>query len=227
MAEDAPAPKPPPPRASFTRTLMFMMFFLTLFVLVDPGLRESFGLLAGAAFNPAIGFGAAYPVITILIAGSITTIISSVVRHVFTDWVKMTRFNKQMAALRKATMETLRKGNPNKVQKLREQQMELQRQNLGVQLAPLKSMAFTFILFVAIFTWLTQFVYVDAYNAGRIYFAVPWSGIVDLRGFYVFPAWVLLYSLLAIPIGQIVSRLLRFLSFRKRLAALGAQEGVG
>jgi len=203
------------------------MFILTLFVMFDPGLRDSFGRLAGAAFYPAIGFGSAYPVITILLAGSITTVISSLVRHVFTDWVRMTRFNKQMGAVRKATMESLRKGNPGKVQKLREQQMELQRKNLDVQFSPMKSMVFTFILFIAMFTWLAQFVYVDAYSAGRVYFAVPWSDVVDLRAFYVLPAWVLLYSLLAIPIGQIVSRLLRFLTFRKRLAALGAQEGVG
>ena len=222
MAEDAPAPKPPPPRASFTRTLMFMMFFLTLFVLVDPGLRESFGLLAGAAFNPAIGFGAAYPVITILIAGSITTIISSVVRHFFTDWVKTTRVNKQDAAIRKATLEAVRQGNRSKAAKLREVQMSKQAETLEVRFAPMKSMAVTFLLFILVFSWLGQFVYGNVGSAGTVFFAVPWQAQTDLRAAYLFPAWILLYSLLAIPIGQIVTRVLKFVSFRKRLAAMGS-----
>ena len=225
MAEDTPASRPPPPKPSFMRTLMFMMVFLTLFVLFDEGLRNAFGQAVGAVFNPLIGFGAAYPVLTILLAGSFTTVVSSLVRHVFTDWVKMTRFNKQMTALRKASMEALRRGNPGKVQKLREAQLNLQKEFMDVQFAPMKSMAFTFLFFIVFFSWLSTFVYVDVASAGHVQFAVPWSYAVDLRNFYVLPAWILLYSLLAIPIGQIVSRLLRYLSFRKRLASLGAQDG--
>lgn len=204
-----------------------MLFFLGIMVMFDNNLRQSFGNLAGAVLYPTLGFGAAYPVITILVAGSITTIISSVVRHMFTDWVKMQRFNKQMAAIRKATMEALRKGNPGKVQKLREAQVGLQKEGLDVQFAPMKSMAVTFLLFIVFFTWLANFVYLDVAAAGHVEFAVPWSNTVNLGSFYVLPAWILLYSLLALPIGQIVSRLLRFLSFRKRLAALRAQGAIG
>ena len=204
---------------------MFMMFFLTLFVLIDPGLRAGLGVAAGAVFNPTIGFGTAYPVITLLVAGSLTTVISSLVRHVFTDWVRMTRYSRQMAALRKSMMETLRKGNPAKVQKLREAQQALQRANMDTQFAPMKSMAFTFLLFITIFTWLSQFVYVDTFAAGHTYFAVPWSYGASLTDSYVLPTWILLYSLLALPIGQIVTRLLKFLSFRKRLAAIEASGG--
>ena len=218
--------RPPPPKPSFTRSLMFMMFILTIFVMIDPGLRAGMGIAAGAVFNPTIGFGTAYPVLTLLVAGSLTTVISSLVRHVFTDWVKMTRYSRQMAALRKASMEALRRGNPTKVQKIRESQRELQRANLDTQFAPMKSMAFTFLLFIVIFTWLSQFVYVDTVAAGHAYFAVPWSDNVNLTdGSYVLPTWILLYSLLAIPIGQIVTRVLKFLSFRKRLAALEAVGG--
>lgn len=204
-----------------------MLFFLGIMVMFDNNLRQSFGSLAGAVLYPTLGFGAAYPVITILVAGSITTVISSVVRHVFTDWVKMQRFNKQMASIRKATMEALRKGNPGKVQKLRQAQLDLQKEGLDVQFAPMKSMAVTFLLFIVFFTWLANFVYLDVAAAGHVEFAVPWAPSVNLGSFYVLPAWILLYSLLALPIGQIVSRLLRFLSFRKRLAALRAQGAIG
>lgn len=223
MAEDELPKRPPPRKPSFTRTLMFMMFFLTLFVLIDENLRAAFGAGAQAVFGPTIGFGAAYPVITILLAGCVTTIVSSLLRHVFTDWIKMSRVSKRTAAIRKAQMEALRRGNPAKVQKLRELQASMQADTMDVQFQPMKSMAFTFLLFIVIFAWLSTFVYLEAFSAGRVHFAVPWQPNTDLRAAYVFPAWILLYSLLAIPVSQIVTRLLKFLQFRKRLAALGAQ----
>ena len=220
-----PVRPPPSPRASMSRTLMFMMFFLTLFVILDPNLRNLLASAANAVFYPTIGMGTAFPVITILLAGSLTTIISSLLRHVFTDWIKMTRVNKQMGSLRKAQMEALRRGNPAKVQKLRELQREMQAQSMDVTFSPMKSMAFTMLLFIVIFAWLSTFVYLYAVQLGHVYFAVPWQYNVDLRASYGFPAWVLLYSLLAIPVGQVVTRLLRFLQFRKRLAARQAEGG--
>jgi uncharacterized membrane protein (DUF106 family) len=205
------------------RTLLYTMFFMTLFVVLSPDLRNSFGAAAAALFWPTIGFGAAYPVITILLAGCLTTTVSSIARHVFTDWVKMTRVNKQIGAIRKAQMEALRHGNPTKVAKLKELQTSMQAETLEVQFAPMKSMAVTFLLFIVIFAWLGQFVYSDVFRAGTVYFAVPWQAQTDLRAGYVFPAWILLYSLLAIPLGQIVTRVLKFLSFRRRLAAMGSE----
>lgn len=204
---------------------MFMMFFLTLFVLIDPTLRGALGTAAGAVFGPTIGFGAAFPVITILIAGTITTLISSSLRHVFTDWVKMTRVNKRMSAIRKAQMDALRKGNQAKVQKLRQQIQGMQKETFDVQLAPMKSMAFTFLLFIIIFAWLNDFVYFEVLSAGRTLFSVPWSPHASLVASYVLPSWILLYSLLAIPVSQVVTRVLRYVSFRKRLDALDAGAG--
>lgn len=202
---------------------MFMMIFLTLFVLIDPTLRSAFAVAAGAVFEPTIGFGGAYPVITILIAGTITTLISSILRHVFTDWVRMTRVNKRMSAIRKAQMEAMRKGNPAKVQKLKELTASMQKDTFDVQLQPMKSMAFTFLLFIVIFAWLNNFVYLEVASAGRVVFSVPWSPHASLVASYVLPAWILLYSLLAIPVGQVVARVLKFVSFRKKLDTLRAE----
>ena len=99
----------------------------------------------------------------------------------------------------------------------------MQAESLDVKFAPLKSMAVTFLLFIVVFAWLGQFVYQDVRDAGTVFFAVPWQSHTDLRAAYLFPAWILLYSLLAIPIGQIVSRVLKYVSFRKRLAAMGSE----
>src|SRR5437867_1374753 len=38
---------------------------------------------------------------------------------------------------------------------------------------------------------------------------------------FLFPSWILLYSLLAIPFSQVVQRVLKYFTFRKRLQDLG------
>ena len=40
------------------------------------------------------------------------------------------------------------------------------------------------------------------------------------------PNWVLLYSLMTLPFGQVLQRLLKLFSFSKKLRALEAGEGV-
>lgn len=221
--DDTTVVRRPPAKPSMGRTFLYMMFAFTLLVLIDPGLRLTLGLAAAAVFWPTIGFGAAYPVVTILLAGCLTTTVSSIARHVFTDWVKTTRVNKRMAAVRKAEMEALRQGNRTKVAKIKQVRMAMQAETLDVQFAPMKSMAVTFLLFILVFSWLGQFVYTNVFSAGTVFFAVPWQSHTDLRAAYLFPAWILLYSLLALPIGQIVSRVLKYISFRKRLAAMGSE----
>jgi len=114
MVEETPARRRPP-KPSFQRTLMYMMVFLTLFVLIDNNLRIAFGNAVGYVFGPTIGFGGAFPLLSLFLAGAFTTLISALSRHVFTDWVKMTRVNKKMRALQKAQMEALRRGNTQKM----------------------------------------------------------------------------------------------------------------
>ena len=49
---------------------------------------------------------------------------------------------------------------------------------------------------------------------------IPW-GTVDLtQTFWFFPAWILIYSLISIPLGQIITRLVRAYQFKRHLAKL-------
>lgn len=90
-----------------------------------------------------------------------------------------------------------------------------------MQTTPIKSMAWTLFLFIVIFTWLRLFVDVVLNNLGNQWIAVPWSNHVYLNSVYVLPSWVLLYSLLAIPFGQIITRVLKYVRFRRRLEKMG------
>lgn len=218
----APPARPrPTPRQSLQRFLMIFLAITAFWALFFPEVGNAFGLAAGVILFPLIGFGGQFPVITILLAGVLTTIVSSVVRHFLTPWARMSKMNVVMGSLRKEQMEALRKGNRGKVQKLRTKQAELMAQYQDVQLVPLKSMAWTMLLFVVIFSWLRLFVDATLVQQGNLWFAVPWSPGAFFLATYVFPAWILLYSLLAIPYSQVLSRVLKYVSFRKKLEDLG------
>lgn len=196
---------------------MIFLGLLAIWAIVDPQLSQAFGSLAGTVLYPVIGFNGAAPVITILIAGLLTTSISSLLRHHYTDWIKMMRFQRTSAALRKEQMDAVRKGNQSQVSKFREIQQDLMRKNMDIQFAPMKSMAWTFFLFIVIFTWLRFFVDQVLGAIGNQYFAVPWSPRVFMEASFVLPSWILMYSLLAIPFGQIMARVLKYIRFRKVL----------
>jgi len=76
--------------------------------------------------------------------------------------------------------------------------------------------------FIVMIVWLRLFVDTVLLDHGNQWITVPWSTHVFLPlGVVIMPAWLLLYSLLAVPFGQIVTRILRYIRFRRRLQAMG------
>ncbi|MCG7845168.1 MAG: EMC3/TMCO1 family protein, partial [Methanomassiliicoccales archaeon] len=82
----------------------------------------------------------------------------------------------------------------------------------------LKLMPVTMLIIIPIFAWIA--VFVGGLDSTLI--TVPWSNLADLNASYLFPSWILLYSLISVPFGQLLSRGLRYYSFKKRLNQLTA-----
>ncbi len=215
-------PRPAMGKGSFQRFIMIFLGMLALFSFIDPGLSQGFAAVAGAVLFPVIGFGGRYPAITILLAGMLTTSISSILRHYHMDWVKMARNQKVMAAFRKENMDAMRKGNQSKIAKMKKIQQGLMKENSEVSLNSMKPVIYTFFLFIVLFVWLRVFVDQTLSRLGNMYIAVPWAPQVYLEYVPIWlPSWILLYSLLAIPIGQVITRVLKYISFRRKLEAMG------
>ena len=211
-----------PAKGSFTRFLMIFLFLLAIVAIFDPQMSQGFGALAGFVLYPVIGFGGRFPVITVLLAGALTTGLSSVLRDHYTDWVKMVRTQKTTSAWQKALREAMRKGNKSEVTKLNKIREGFMKDQMDMQLNSMKPLAWTFFLFIVLFAWLSVFVNATLATVGGQYFAVPWASNVYVNYVpFLFPSWILLYSLLAIPIGQILTRVLKYVRFRKKLQAMG------
>ena len=209
-------------KGSFTRFLMIFLFLLAIVAIFDPSMSQGFGSLAGFVLYPVIGFGGRFPVITVLLAGAMTTGISSILRDHYTDWIKMVRMQKTTSAWQKVQREAMRKGNKAEMAKLAKIREGFMKDQMDVQLNSMKPLAWTFFLFIVLFAWLSVFVNATLAAVGGQYFAVPWATNVYVNYVpFLFPSWILLYSLLAIPIGQILTRVLKYVRFRKKLQARG------
>ncbi len=218
------APRSPlaPGKGSFTRFLMIFLFLLAIVAIFDPPMAQGFGSIAGLVLSPLIGFGGKFPVITVLLAGAMTTGISSILRDHYTDWIKMVRMQKTTSAWQKALREAMRKGNKSEINKMNKIREGFMKDQMDVQLNSMKPLAWTFFLFIVLFAWLSVFVNSTLATTGGQYFAVPWAPNVYVNYVpFLFPSWILLYSLLAIPIGQILTRVLKYVRFRKKLLKMG------
>jgi uncharacterized membrane protein (DUF106 family) len=133
----------------------------------------------------------------------------------------MARTQRLMRAWSRERMEAMRKGQQTRLQMLMEAQKGFAKDQMEMMTSPYKATAWTMFFFIVIFVWLRLFVDNVLQNLGNQWIAVPWSTHVFLNSAYLLPSWVLLYSLLAIPFGQIITRVLRYVRFRRRLLAMG------
>jgi uncharacterized membrane protein (DUF106 family) len=208
------------PGGGMSRFFTIFMFILAVFVMFDPVLRDALGNIVGMGLGPVIGFGGNYPTLTLILAGIVMTGLTIVVRHFFTDYVQQAESQKIVGAFNKELRKARLDNNTFKTKKLMEQQPKIMEKSMKMTGSQLKLMPVTLLIVIPIFAWVAFFM--NQVTSPLI--AVPWSYNVDLNilamGF--FPNWVLLYSLISIPFGQILSRLLRYYDFKKRLNVLAA-----
>jgi uncharacterized membrane protein (DUF106 family) len=211
-----------PQRPEFgSQLVMLMAFMVAIVVLFDNNLRQTLGNIVGIGLMPLVGFGGDYPVITLVCTGLIMTFFSVTVRHFFIDWVAMARNQRMMSAFQKEMREARTTNNTFKLKKLTEIQPQMTAQSLKSTQAQFKLMPMTMIVIIPIFAWLSNFVSQDLSST---IFSVPWEFNADMKNSNVLPNWILLYSLVTIPFGQVLQRTLKFFSFSKKLHQLEHEE---
>jgi uncharacterized membrane protein (DUF106 family) len=213
------------PKPDMTNQLvMLLAFMVALFIMFDNDLRQSLGRAVGVALYPLVGFDGRFPVITLLLTGLIMSVFSITVRHFFIDWVGQARNQRIGSAFQKELREARKSNNTYRLKKLMEMQPQMMQQQLKASQTQLRLMPVTLIVIIPIFAWLSNFVYVDL---DYTMFSVPWEHNASMKNTNVLPNWILLYSLMTIPFGQVVTRLLKYFSFSRRLRGLEKKEAQG
>ncbi|MHB8632409.1 MAG: DUF106 domain-containing protein [Thermoplasmatota archaeon] len=215
MAESAPAR--PPARGQFLQLLSYGFMFLILF---NPGLRQLTGQYAGYVVDPVLGFGDRYPVLTILLVGAISVILTTIIRHFTTDWLEMAKFQAYQRAFSAELRKAQKDNNTYKIKKLQEKQPEVMQRMQEVQRKQMAAMPLTMLVSTPLYTWLWA-IYLP--RLGYWHFAAPWNTHVDLltrngilAGSSVLPHWTLLLSALTVPLGMVIQRTMKFLSWKER-----------
>jgi len=192
--------KPPAIGGTFL-TMMFM-----LWIIINPELRDFMGETAGTVLEPRITFDYQYPVLTFLFAGIIMISFTTIIRHFIIDWEKMAEIQTKMGAYNKEMGEARQSANEAKMKKLfamQPQIMMLQSEMMSNQMKP---MAFTMIIAIPIIMWLRIFVN----GLDLQVMSLPWEPNYSLdEDLWILPHWILVYSGLSLPFGQIIMRVLK------------------
>ena len=213
MAESAvvaPAAGPAKPKSGSLVT--FVSFAVMLFILFNNNLRLQLGKYVGVVLNPAIGFGGKFPVLTILISGTLLVVLTTVIRHFTTDWLEQAKFSTYMRAFNKELMAARKENNSYKTKKLMDRQPELLQKQQEVSAKQMRTMPLTMVVVVPLFAWLFLFLSTLDYW----WYSAPWNPRVDMFAATVFPHYILLYMTLSIPLGALVQKAMKYASWKER-----------
>lgn len=212
--------------------LTIFMMIMVLFIMLNPELRIGLGEALGTILNPAVGFDGKYPVITLLLAGLLMTVITTLLRHKFTKWIDMAKSQHKMKHFQKEFKEARLSGNQLKINRLTDIQKGLMKEQMQTSNTQMRLMPITMIVVIPIFAWI-GWSFIEN-TVSNMTFSVPWAFNVSLLGrgpvFGVMPLWIFIYSLVSIPFGQVFQKTLKYFDFKKRLEVLewsdnGAEGG--
>ena len=188
---------------------MFLTMFLMLYIIINPGLRVTMGEVAETLLEPRIGFDGAYPAVTILLAWMVMIGGTTVIRHLLVDWQQMAEVQLKMQAYNKALSAARKEGQQARVQKLMKMQPEVLMLQSGMMSNQMRPMVFTMLIAIPIIMWLYEFTAGLPVQA----LSLPWEPHWELQErLWILPHWIVIYSVMALPFGQILLRGLKLAS---------------
>lgn len=199
--------------------LLLLGVLVVLFMMFDPTLRALVAEYVGYALNPLFGRDKVPIFWTLFVVGSIMILANTIVRHFLTDWVAMARTQEVMRTFQTEFKEARKANNTYKLKRLTDMNAELMKMQADMSTGQLKPMILTMLIVLPIFGWL--FHVVDPVpGACNTFLEVPWAATgswcaddgTDWVGFI--PRWIAIYSLLSIPIGQVVQKALKLWEYR-------------
>ena len=235
-----------------SKGMMIGMAGMLVVMLVSLMWRAQIGKALNFAFEPAFGFNGQHPVVTLIIAGLIMITLSTIIRTYMTDFVSQARNQKIQSEFNKEMRQARLENNLYKLKKLQEEQPKIMAKSMETQSQMMKFMPITMIIIMPIYAWVGFFLcdpyYIPSqyhgdlgwfFNMGGLFVTqvgdafvhtgtvinMPWNITTDLIDrLWILPMWMIIYTMLSLPIGQLENRLVRYFMLKKRLKELDAIE---
>lgn len=202
-------------------TMMGMMFVLVIMMVVMM-FRSQIGGALNVVFQ-VIDFNGQWPVFTLIIAGLFMITLSTVIRGFLTNPMTQaktqqvqTEFNKEM---RTARLEN----NLFKMKKLQEQQPAMMAKSMETSTQMMKIMPVTMVIIIPIYAWVWFFLE-NTVPPELVTIHIPWGPVYILDTLWIMPIWIVIYTLISLPIGQLENRIVRFILLKRRLEELDGIE---
>ena len=221
MADQAQQPEMPPMPSMMP---MLVMMFLILILYAFDGSDHKIGSILDYSLS-FFGMDGQYPSVTLFVVGALMASFSAILRSFFTDMIEQAKSQQIMSAFNKELRQARLENNSFKIKKLTEMQPQMMAKNMENSNKMMKSMPFTMIVIIPLFLWVRYFIDVTVREAGNLTFSVPWATLDLDTTIWFMPAWILVYTMISIPFGQIVNRLIRTYKFKKYLKQMDSAEG--
>ena len=203
--------------------MVFMLFFMILmtFLLMSESFRNSLSGYADPVLSPWLPEESFF-VITVLIIGTCSMLVNTVIRQFFIDPIEQAHVGHRMGQVRKLSNEARMSRDAAKMEKAQKLQMHIMPEQTKITMGGMKPMMFTFIFIIAIFSWITKVV-VD-FRVG--YVSLPWIPKWDMLSdkFLFFPAWIATYICLSAPLGRAVDRHLKLWRYKTHPVVLAGEK---
>ncbi len=200
---------------------MIGMVFVLIIMMAVMMFRDPLGAALNYVFC-VIDFGGELPVFTLVIAGLIMITLSTVVRSFIADPIAQAKIQQEQSAFNAELRQARQENNLFKLKKLQEQQPEMMAKSMKTSTDQMKIMPVTMILIMPMYAWILYFVTHTA-DASSLYVTMPWGTLNLLDSAMGFmPYWIIVYTMISLPIGQLENRFVRYYLLKKRLKQLDA-----
>lgn len=213
------ARKNAPPMPGFSKNSMIGMMVTLVIMVVVMQFRAQIGGALNFVFEPVIGFNGQWPVLTLIIAGIIMITISTIIRSYLTDFVTQARNQKISKDLNKEMRQAKLENNLFKLKKLQEEQPKVAAQSMEASTQMMKLMPVTMVVVIPIYAWIWYFVS-NVVSPDALLVNLPFATVHLQDYIWMFPMWIILYTMVSLPIGQLESRIVKYFMFRRRLKEL-------
>ena len=202
-------------------TMLAMMFTL-LIMMVVVQFRSAIGEALDVVFS-VIDFDGKYPVLTLVLGGLIMITLSTTIRAALSHPIEQAK-NQHIQSefnfeLRKARLEN----NLYKMKKLTEEQPKIMAGSMQQSTDMMKVMPITMLVVIPIYAWVWFFVN-NTVPDDLIDIVMPWGTANLLDYIWFMPIWIIVYTLISLPIGQLENKAVTYILLKRRLRQLESEE---
>ena len=212
--------QPPAPEGGQMFMMLIVMLVMT-FLLMNDGFRSGLSTYADPVLSPWLP-EEDYFVITVLIIGSCSMLVNTILRNFFVDPIQQAHVGHRMGQVRRMSNDARMSRDAAKMEKAQKLQMHIMPEQTKITMGGMKPMMFTLIFIIAIFSWIGMVV--ANFRIG--YVSLPWIPKWYLLGdkFLFFPAWIATYICLSAPLGRAVDRHIKLWRYKTHPVVIAGES---